>query len=461
MMVTMAMFLTPALITRAQSQNQLSPNPPQPELAPIPQTITSRTLANGVEIKSQPIPGVEYVVLIVQLKTGDNHDPADAPGLSQLLVDLAATAPVDTIEKSANSTASLNKEYPLGWNAQSHPDHTILAYVIPSSQLEDQIELAFTRIVKIHFTEEAVAHALQRMREDIDRRFRKEAQLAPMSWVTVQAFRHVSYPRYGISPDQLAKLSTDRLNTEWLTRTNPRNLRLFVCGDVAESSHPDIENAINKTFGSIGSAVDHAPDLKITVRPETGRERRRRVIVDKLPSKKEHVVVAFYSPDLTDPDHPAFLAVANEFMFAARTMPGAEARIPFQYSLLIDSRAAYLTPHIWRFPKGAGQALGFWLTKIYNKKFSNTDGRSTLRRLAWQLGEPLPSSLVAAINKEPALLYTIAYASALRENVGDSRFWESYRATLQRLKKDDLKNIRDKYFRSDDYKAIFVLTPPR
>lgn len=461
MLMMFAMFLTPALITYAQNQTSPQPNPPQPEPASIPQTIISRTLANGVEVKTQSIPGVEYVVLIVQLKTGDNSDPADAPGLSQLLIDLAATAPIDNIENSANSTASLNEKYPLGWNAQSHPDHAVLAYVVASSQLNEQINLAFTRITKTEFTDQAIAASLQRMREDIDRRFRKEAQLTPMSWVTVKAFRHVSHPRYGISPDKLAKLSTDRLRTEWQTRTNPRNIRLFLCGDVSESSFPDIDNNIRKTFGSIALAVDHTPDLKITVQPETGRERRRRVIVDQLPSKKEHVVVAFYAPDLTDPDHPAFLTVAQELMDAARKMPGAEARVPFQYSLLIDPRAAYLTPHLWRFPKGAGQALGFWLTKIYNKKFSNTDGRSTLRRLAWQLGEPLPASLVSAVNKDPALLYTIAYASALRENVGEPRFWESYRNALQRLHKDNLENIRDKYFRSDDHKAIFVLTPPQ
>ncbi len=434
--------------------------PPAPAAAEptfAPQRIITRTLSNGLTVKKQAIPGVDEVVILIEINAGDDHDPADGPGLSQLLIDLAAFGALDNDESSLLTPGLLDKKYPLGWVAHSHPEFAVLAFVVPAAHLDEQLTVVAERITKVKFTEEAVADAIGRMRADIDRRFRKEVQLIPMSWVTAKAFRHVSHPHYGISPDKLAKLSLERLRKEWLVRTDPRNITLFLCGNLGEDES-GLDDVVNTNFSIIKQNEGNRVEFARTVHREEGSDRRRRIIVDKLPGDKESVVVAFYAPGMTDADHPAFLAVADDFMKTARKMPGSQARIPFQYSLLLDDRAAYLTPHIWRFPKGAGQALGFWTIKILNRKFSNTDGASTLRRLAWQLGSPLSPSLLQAINKQPALLYTIAYASALRERIGDSDFWESYRNKLKGLRKDDLAAARDEYF-TDDNEAIFVLTP--
>lgn len=433
------------------------PAPATPEPTPIEQTIITRTLSNGLTVKKQAIPGVDEAVIFIQINAGDDYDPADGPGLSQLLIDLAAFGSLDNDESSLPTPELLDKKYPLGWVAHSHPEFAVLAFVVPAEQLDEQLGVVAKRITKVPFTKQAVDDAIGRMRADLDRRFRKEVQLIPMSWVTAKAFRHVSHPHYGISPDKLAKLSLERLRKEWLVRTDPRNITLFLCGNLGEDES-GLDDVVNTNFSTIKRDEGNRVELTRTVHREEGSDRRRRIIVDKLPGDKESVVVAFYAPGMTDADHPAFLAVADDFMKTARKMPGAQARIPFQYSLLLDHRAAYLTPHIWRFPKGAGQALGFWTIKILNRKFSNSDGRSTLHRLAWQLGSPLSPSLLQAINKQPALLYTIAYASALRERIGDSHFWESYRNKLKVLRKDDLAAARDEYF-TDKNEAIFVLTP--
>ena len=453
----LGLSLATVALGQASGGEGAPPAPPQPEPAPIVQVVITKTLANGVTVKKQSIPGVHETAVLVQFNWGDRYDPADGAGLSQLLIDMVAMAPLDNDESSILTPELLDKKYPLGWVARSHPEHSVLAYVVPFDHLEEQLTATVNRITHAQFTSELIDQGIERMRGDIDRRFRKEVQLTPMSWIEAKAFRHVSHPHYGISPDKLAKLSGDRLRKEWAVRSDPRSITVFLVGNLG-GDESVLDEMIDQSFATIEKPSDAVSDLRVTVHAEKGQDRRRRIIVDRVPGDRENVVVAFYSPSLLSPDHPAFLAVAEDFMKSALKMPGAQARVPFQYSLLLDSRAAYLTPHVWRFPKGAGQALGYWTVKIRNRKFSNTDGRLTLRRLGWQLGAPLSGSFVEAVNAQPALLYTIAYATAVREDAGDTELWESYRNKLKMLKKDDLAAARDEYF-TDKNEAIFVLTP--
>lgn len=430
------------------------------EQSSVPQTVITRILANGIEVRKQSIPGVAHATIIIEFKTGDNQDPQDAPGLSQLLIDLAATASLeDDPEPAVLSLRRLSQKYPAGWIAQSHPDHTILAYVIPAEDLSTQIALAANRIQKINLNKEAIDHSLDRLFADLKRRFNTETQLIPTSWVTAKAFRHSSGALHGFSPEALAKLPASRLRAEWQIRTHPRNIRLYLTGNLGEDESA-INTVIEQSFGSITPRTEHAPDLRTTVRPAQGKERRRRIQVSKLPTSKEHVVCAYYAPDITHPDHPAFLTITTKFMNAARRLPGSQSRVAFQYSMLLDPRAAYLTPHHWRFPKGAGQALGYWSVKMKNERFSNTDGRATLRQLAWQLGENLSPAIIDEMNRNPAILFTIAYATANRARYGDSFFWDDYRDRLAHLRKADLTTARDKYLLANPNIAVFVLSAP-
>ncbi len=454
-----ALVLWPSIspVVVAQATDEVHPA----DAPPIPQRVVKHVLANGLEVNKQDVPGSNHVVILIELKSGDNHDPASLPGLSQLLVDVVMTGGTIGEEGSGRTPTQLSEQFPNGWNAQSFPDHSVLSWVVPHEQAVAQLSASALKITRVEITSASVGQSLTRMRKNITRRFEEEIQLIPMSWVTTKAFTHTARPRYGIAPEKLQRLSAEDVQSAWQRRIHPRNIRLFVVGDLEASGlgNDAIDIAISSAFGEIQPAEGvGSPDFKVNVQREKQGERRRRILVDNVPSNKEHVVVAYYAPDIADQDHPAFLTVCNEFMHAATRLPGAQGRVAFQYSMLLDPRAAYLVPHIWRFPKGADQALGFWLTKLKNKRFSNTDGRATGRQLAWQLGEPLNPAIITEMRDMPSLLYTIAYATALRTRHGDARFWNDYRDRLQKLRKDDLKSAREKYL-GDDNIAVFVLTP--
>jgi hypothetical protein len=237
---------------------------------------------------------------------------------------------------------------------------------------------------------------------------------------------------------------------------HPSNVKVHICGDLTrfDSIESNVAEALHTLSASAGDPV---PEFDVTVHTEPQQSRRRRIIVESLPGNTDHVVCAYYAPEITHPDHPAFLAASADLMGDARKQPGAQARLEFQYSLLLDPRASYLAPHSWRYKGGAKHALTYWSLKIKNRQFSNNDGRRALAQLAWQLGGDIPGAFAPRINQRPAILYTIAYAQAFRARYGDDEFWSTYRDQLGNLNKRELEAVRSTYLTNDNA-ATFVLT---
>lgn len=425
----------------------------------IPQVVVREVLPNGVRLLMQETPGVEHVGVLAVIGSGEIHDPADAPGLARVLANLVMTSGVDVpgMDATANPDAeprligALDYLYRDGWAAQALPERMAFGVVVPSADADEELRRLVRRLRHVVFTSSDLQRETAALESDLQDRFEIKRPLVPMSWLVTKTFRHVGDPYRGADPAAIAALPVDRVQAEWGRRRHPGNITAVIIGDI-NAEDGAVRVAAREAFGSIEPAG--AIPTEVTVQP-VGNVRRE-IFVPHLPGDDDHIAIAFYAPPITDPAHPAFLAMSQQFIDDARAMPGADARLPYQYSMLLDPRAAYLTPHAWRFPKGPGQAGGYWLDKIAKRRFANAIGRGTLGRLIWQLGGEMKEEFIEEVARSPELLYTLGYATAFREAYGDDAFWENYRANLYRIRGRDLEDLRKRFY-ADTNRTLFVL----
>src|SRR5690606_11256128 len=183
---------------------------------------------------------------------------------------------------------------------------------------------------------------------------------------------------------------------------------------------------------------------------------QRNVTVPALPGDAAHPVAAYYAPPINDPDHPGFATVAAVLSHQAAKELGAQGRMPFQYAMFLDGRAAYLTPHTFSATGGAAGAMARWEARLERLKFGRHDGRTALAKLGWEIGAPLPGPLVEQATRRPNLLYTIAAATAFRLSHGDEAFWSDYRDRMAALTPRELDSIKQRHFAPEN-RGLWIL----
>lgn len=425
--------------------------------ADVVQAVSSERLANGVTLMTQSIPGVAHTATLVVLRTGTDHDPADGPGLACLMDELYFGLPAGTGESAFEgmSRAAMRRAYGAGFMAQSHHDHAVYGVVTPAGEVDSAVGMLAKRAGGLRFEAEGIEAAEKALRGRMKDAFEENASQMLLNWATSLTFRNGSEAPGGVDVDALSGLTPERLNEEWNRRVTGSNVCVLVCGSL---EHFDVERA-RDAWGALKGEGSAPAEMSVKSVGVSAKE----VAVPRLPGGKEHAVAAYFAPAVSGADHPAFVAVAHQLMVEARRAaagPGGEgnASLPlaFQYSMLSDDRAAYLTPLVGQFPKGAAQAMGYWVDTIQKLKFQKSDGKRAMRAYDWQFGAPLSGELVAGMRENPNLIFTIAYASAYRAVKGDEAFWTGYRESLGALTVSDLQAARDRYFTQRNW-AFFLL----
>ena len=101
-----------------------------------------RTLDNGLRLILAPVPDSGGVALLVLFRIGGDHDPAGQSGLAHLVEHMLVTAANPAAP--ARTADEWMKRYPLGWNAQTGSDYTVIDFVQefqPDGPLVQQVEV--------------------------------------------------------------------------------------------------------------------------------------------------------------------------------------------------------------------------------------------------------------------------------------------------------------------------------
>lgn len=417
---------------------------------PVRQAVQRTVLENRATVLVQQIPAQRFVSMLVVLKTGEDHDPGREPGLTRMLIRLADTCATGT--EPAMTYDEFDRRYPAGWGIQPHHDHTVLGITVPTELAGSHFPSYLDRLRTLKITQTDIERVSADLEAEVKNRFEDSPLAVPSSWLVGKTFRHSSGEARGCNPEWLKKMSPREVTEAWQARITPSNVMVVMCGDAVED---DTVSAVQDSLLRFDGSSWPAPPTEVTVKPVGAVQRD--VVVEHLPGGKDHLGVAFYAPPVTDPDHPAFLAVARNYVRRAAQYPEAQGRLAFQYDLLVDPRAAYLTPHAIGFPEGPQQALDLWIKRFENPEGESGYARHAFSTISYQVGHDLSPDFVKALRARPDVLYTVAYATAFRELHGDDSFWSRYRDRLLSLKKKDIEDAKTKYFLNEQNRAVFVL----
>ncbi len=306
-----SLILSPALIlggaftlaafaqTSASSQNmsqteEFRRHRPVP-LAPRPLNIPTAhetTLDNGlrlVVVEDKRLPLVSYRL---SLRTGDANDPADMPGLTEMMTGLLTEGTTSRTSKQiADEVARIGATLTAGASS----DYTTVAASALSTYSDQILDLLADVTLRPSFPEAEIQLSKQNTQQLLIQQRAQPSFLANERLARVLFDRH-PYAVIAPTPESLNAMTREKLVNFHRSMFVPNNAVLIVVGDVRADA---IVKRAGELFG--GWVKGQAADVKFPAPPE--RTARAIYLVDRPGSAQSNIVIANLGINRTSPDY--------------------------------------------------------------------------------------------------------------------------------------------------------------
>lgn len=136
-----------------------------PCLASQAQGVERFTLDNGLRVTLWAIPTSDQVAVVTLFDIGERHDPPGQSGLAHLLEHLLITAATDrhpptTYEELAAKSGNM-------FNAQTGDDYTLIATVVPTERLEEELAHGAARLTSLQVAATDLERELPRIEVEL------------------------------------------------------------------------------------------------------------------------------------------------------------------------------------------------------------------------------------------------------------------------------------------------------
>jgi zinc protease len=268
--------------------------PPQP-LAPRPFNLPKpfeTSLANGLQIVIVEDHRLPYVSYRLALRTGSAHDPADLPGLANLLATMLTEGTEKrTSRQIAEEVARLGAELSVVANS----DYTTVSAAGLSSYSDRVLDLMADIALHPAFPENELALVKQNAKQALIAQRAQPSFLANERLARVLFGEH-PYSVISATPQSIDGVTREKLQQFHRARFIPNNAVLIVVGDVRREQ---VLKRINELFGSwargeAGAANFPAPPV---------RRERAIYLVDRPGSQQSNIVIANLGITRTSPDY--------------------------------------------------------------------------------------------------------------------------------------------------------------
>lgn len=266
--------------------------PPLPS-RPITLPSTHQTkLSNGLEVVVVEDTRLPLVSYRLALRTGDAHDPADLPGLMDMMTGLLMEGTESrTSREIADEVARLGATLQAGANS----DYTTVAASSLAIFSDEILELMADVVLRPVFPENEVELTKQNTKESL------KQQRAQPSFLASEMVAHVmfgAHPYHVVAPTPESVDSTTRDRLVEFHRSNflANNAVLIIAGDVKQHS---ILERVEALFGGWRSGTlvgDNFP-------PPPARASRSAYVVDRPGSAQANIVIANSGMTRTSPDY--------------------------------------------------------------------------------------------------------------------------------------------------------------
>jgi hypothetical protein len=420
-------------------------------------TVVERwTLPNGLDVVTHHVPGARAVSVAWGYRLGLDADPADLPGWTSLLAEVAFTAPAGgTPDRTRAEMESLR---PLGWSLRVTRRHTLFTETAAPAQLPGVLHQVAERMRGVEVTPAALRAAVATVRAALEERSRGVTE--PMLYW--QARQHAR----GTGPDELVQRAggrgLERVRPEAVRRALerayvPANGVLVLAGDL---SGLDARAVLADRFGGL-PARPRPPE------PPAAALTAATVAVQRAGLERPVGVAGLFAPALADSSHPAFaLAMLMLGTQAKATWepPDPPLETRFQYALLDDPGFVRFYPPLRpgdeANPGSPSVRLDTLVIDVVDTQILPHFYADLRASMVWLLGGPLPEALQRGMRADPAALNVLATTTAARALWGDEDFWRGYRERFAAGPAATPAHW-NRWLRDPRNRASLLVTPPR
>ena len=419
-------------------------------------TVDRWTLPNGLEVVTRHVPRARAVSVTWGYRIGLDDDPADLPGWTSLLAEVAFTAPAGrTPERARGEMASLR---PLGWSLRVNRRHTLFTETAAPGQLPGVLHQVAERMRGVEVTPAGLRGALATVRAALEERSRGITE--PM--LTWQAREHAR----GTGPDELIRLAggkgLERLKPEAVRRALarayvPANGVLVLAGDLSTMNARAV----------LGAGFGDLPAGRPLPAPPAPPPTAATVVVERAGLTRPVAVVGLFAPALTDTAHPDFYLAMLMLGTQAKRLwepPDPPLETRFQYALLDDpgfvSFYPALQPGDEADPRSPSARLDTLVIETVDTQVLPQAYAGLRQSVLWLLGGPLPAALEGTMRDDPAALNVLGITTAARALWGDEDFWSGYRGRFT-VSPAATPAHWNGWLRDPQRRTSLLVTPPR
>jgi zinc protease len=268
-------------MTNTQTETLKQPPPPLPPRPIKLPTTSETTLPNGLlvlVVQDQRLPLVSYRLA---LRSGDAHDPADLPGLADMLTGLLTEGTQSrTSREIADEVARIGATLQAGANS----DYTTVAASSLTTFSDEILELLADVALRPVFPENEVELTKQNTKESLKQQRAQPSFLATEMVAKVMFGSH-PYSVTAPTPEAIDATTRERLIEFHRSKFIPNNAVLLVAGDV---EHDELLKRIESLFGSWQPGA--VPSDEFPAPPK--RAARSAYVIDRPGSAQANIVIA-------------------------------------------------------------------------------------------------------------------------------------------------------------------------
>ncbi len=406
----------------------LAPRPAQAAGAPLADssTVERWTLGNGLRVVTRSIPRAADVAITVAYRNGSDDDPADHPGMAQLMGDVAFNSA--TADLPARSPEALDRDLPQGWSDPVQRHLTLLTEAAPRARLTELLTHAASRMRGVRLDPATLDAATRRTKRELAQQYFGDPMVA-LGFTAREIGAGLTDPQMlqRANGNGIAGLTAADLQAAMARAFVPANAVVSICGDLRGV---ELRAEIERLFGAIpgGTARPDAPERHLSA---TERILRRK--------GDPAAVIGIIAPPLSDSTHATFyMATLLYGGFADQNWGGDRTgghRAALQYGLFDE-------PELVRFFPPVGPREGD-LTLV-DKRMSDladllrgavvpSDSYTEMRSsVTWLMGGPMTATQRSLVRASRPAMMSLSRSQASCELRRGPAFWQRY---VERLSK--------------------------
>src|SRR5216683_643959 len=273
-------------------QDLLRPPPPLPARPLKLPTASETTLSNGLVVVVVEDPRLPLVSYRLALRSGDAHDPAELPGLMDMLTGLLTEGTEShTSREIADEVARLGATLQAGANS----DYTTVAASSLTTFNDEILELLADVALRPVFPSNEVELTKQNTKESLKQQRAQPSFLATEMVAKVMFGAH-PYSVTAPTPEAIDATTREKLIEFHRSKFVPNNAVLVVAGDV---DHDSLLQRIEELFGNWQPGTVIGDDFPAP----PARTARSAYLIDRPGSAQANIVIANSGITRTSPDY--------------------------------------------------------------------------------------------------------------------------------------------------------------